>query len=220
MEPLDELKEQVRGDTESIVRQGADIARGISRLTVSAAARFQGTAEGLLGLARTVAEGAARAAGEALPDKSESPLRQVVDGLADGLRTTAEAVELTVRESRAEGRRFAHEDVRRTQDDLASLAGKFASTVADFAYASTVEAAATAAAVRDHAARAISSTRPSFEAATRALVAEAGQVGAEATKAGSAAARAATGVFFREVGARLARLGESIKPPADTGPAA
>lgn len=220
MEPLDQLKEQVRGDTESIVRRGADIARGISRLTVSAAARFQGTAEGLLGLARAVAEGAARAAGDALPDQTGSPLRQVVDGLADGLRTTAEAVELTVRESRAEGRRFAHDDVRRTRDDLASLAGKFASTVADFAYASTVEAAAGAASIRDHAARAISSTRPSFEAAAHALVAEAGQVGSDAAKAGSAAARAATGVLFREVGARLTRLGESIKPPADTGPAA
>ena len=214
MESLDAMKERIRGDTENIVRRGANIAKEVSRLTVSAAARFQGTADGMVGLVRTVAEGAARAADESLPEKDDSKLRQVVDGLADGLRTTAEAIDLTVRESGAEGLRFAREDVRHTQDDLVSLLGMFASTVADFAYATTVEAAAGAATIRDHAAHTLERTRPSFEKAARTLVGEAGQVGGEAAAAGSAAARAAAGLFFREVGARLSRLGEVLKPTA------
>lgn len=213
MEPLDALKDRIRGDTENIVRRGANIAKEVSRLTVSAAARFQGTAEGMVGLARTVAEGAARAADETLPDKTESKLRQVVDGLADGLRTAAEAVDLTVRESGAEGLRFAREDVSHARDDIVSLLGMFASTVADFAYATTVEAASGAATIRDHAAHTLERTRPSFEKAARTLVGEAGSVGSEAAAAGSAAARAAAGLFFREVGARLSRLGEALKPP-------
>jgi hypothetical protein len=210
METIEQLKKKLRDEAEAIVKAGADIRAKIAKLTRDAAAQFHHSAEGLVGLVQAVTEGAIRAANQALPDQAESSLRQVVEGLAEGFRTTAEAVDLTLQEAAAAGKRFAREDLQKVQADLKSLAQLFAETVERLAGGLKSEAAARAGAVKDHARATLQQVRPAFESAFRTLLGDADQLRREAGQAGSAAARAATGTLFTEIGARLTRLGKRL----------
>lgn len=211
MATIEELKAKVSAAAGDIVRKGQDVRTSIAKLTADAAAQAHRTAEGLAGVGRAVIQGAGKAAAEALPGEGESRLRDVVDGLADGFRTAAEAIDLTLKETASEGRRFAGEDLKKAHADLTAVGGMFTETLGELALELKDTAAGQSTSLRSHAERAFAQVRPSFESALGQLWRHCGEVTKEAGQAGAAAARSGAGTLFTEVGTRLTRLGERLK---------
>jgi uncharacterized protein YukE len=211
MPVIDDLKQRLTQETDRIVRGGEDIRARISQLTAGAAMQFHQAAAGFNDLAQAVATGAVQGVEAALPEGRESRLREVVAGLMDGLRTAAEAVDLTLQESTAAGRKFAEEDLRKAHTDLRTVAGLFTESAGGFLEKLGGTATGQTAALRDHAVRAYQQSRPSVEKALTSLWNHLGEVGRETGQAGLSAARSASGTLFTELGERLANLGRKLR---------
>lgn len=207
---IERMQAELSRKAEAIVREGIEVRKRTAHLAAGAAALLHGTRDGLVGIANAVARGAVEAADKAVPARTEGSLRAVAEGLADGFAMAAEAVDLTVRESHAAGRRFAEEDLTRARADLKALSEMFAETVGGFAKGLRMEGFAQAGVVADHARVTFERTRPVVASALRTLTEDAFKVGGEAGRAGVAAARAAVGTLFQEVGSRLNRLGQDL----------
>lgn len=211
MPAIDDLKQRLTQETDRIVRGGEDIRARISHLTAGAATQFHQAAAGFNDIAQAVATGAVQGAEAALPEGRESRLREVVAGLMDGLRTAAEAVELTLQESTAAGRKFAEEDLQKAHADLRTVAGLFTESAGGFVEKLGGAAAGQTTSLRDHAERAYQQSRPSVEKALTSLWIHLGEVGRETGQAGLSAARSASGTLFTELGERLTKLGRKLR---------
>ncbi len=211
MATIEDLKAKISGAAGDIVRKGRDVRASVARLTADAATQFQHSAEGLAGLGRTVLQGAGKAAADALPGEGESRLREVIDGVTDGLRTAAEAIDLTLKETASAGRRFADDDLKKAHADLSAVGAMLTETLGELAQDVKSTAVGQSAALRDHAQRAAAQVKPAFESALTNLWQHCGEVTKEAGQAGAAAARSGAGTLFTEVGTRLTRLGERLK---------
>lgn len=115
---IEELKSTLAAGAEKIVQSGTNIRERVAVLTADGAVRFNEATEGLVEIARAVKEGAVRGAQSGIPDDVESKLRQVIGGLVDGLGTASEAMDLTLKESVASGKRFANEGLSNARDEM------------------------------------------------------------------------------------------------------
>jgi hypothetical protein len=207
---IERMQSELRQKAEEIVREGADVRARTARLAGGAAAFFHETGEGFRGVANAVVRGALAAADQAVPDTNEGHLRSVAEGLADAFVMAAEAVDLTVRESNAAGRRFAEKDLQQALADLSAVSGMFAETVGGVARGIRSEGASQVNALADHARITFERTRPVVASALRTLTTDLGKASGEAGRAGTAAARAAAGTLFQEMGSRLSRWGQGL----------
>jgi hypothetical protein len=205
----------LRQQAERIVQQGRDVRAEISRLASQAAEQFHRTRDGLVGLSRAVVEGALDGARQATPAQSESVLRDVVAGLADGLAISAHAVKLTLEESRARGTQFAREDLDKIAGDFRDVGDTFTKTVGDAAGKLGSQLAAQLRDLAGHAGRALEQARPAFESAARAAREHPGSLGREALQAGAGAAREAAGILFSELGKRIEQAGQHLRRPRE-----
>jgi hypothetical protein len=201
--PEVDWKSSLRAAAEAAARAGQDVRARIAAATAAAAARLSQQQEAVRMLTRTVMEGAARGVAGALPADAHSTLRQVVDGLADGLATSALAAKLALEETGSRGTRFAREDLGHLRQHLGELGDEFTATVkatAQTAYAATAEQSRD---LSEHAQRALARAKPAFEDALRAAAAHPRELGWEALQAGGAAARHGAGVLFGELAKHL-----------------
>jgi uncharacterized protein YukE len=203
----DWLKQQA----EHIVRQGRNVRAEITRLSASATGKFHQTKDGLAGLARCVLDGAIAGARQAAPGQTESVLREVITGLADGLAISANSLRLTLEESRGRGAQFAREDLDKIAADFRGVGETFAQTVKDATARLGTEIEAQLRGVAGHAAQTFTSARPAFEAALKAACEHPAALGKEAFQAGAGATREAAGVLFTELGKRLEQAGEHLR---------
>src|SRR5262245_47195376 len=90
------LIEQLKDAAAKIVKRGGDVRAEISKLVSDATGKFHQTKDGLVDLAKAVADGAAAGVQQVAPSGGESTLRAVADGLADGFAKSAQAVRLTL----------------------------------------------------------------------------------------------------------------------------
>lgn len=193
----------LRAAAEAATRTGHDVRAKIAAATTAATARLGQQQEALRTLTRVVLEGAARGMNGALPAEAHSTLRQVVDGLADGLATSALAAKLALDETRSRGAEFAREDLGQLREHLGQLGDEFTEAVketARTAYAATAEQSRE---LNEHARRALDRAKPAFEDALRAAAAHPLELGKEAWHAGVAAARHGTGTLFAELARHL-----------------
>jgi ElaB/YqjD/DUF883 family membrane-anchored ribosome-binding protein len=206
-----DLKAHVRAKAEAIAREGADIRNKISKLASDAAERCHREAEGLVSLARAVMEGAAKGVEGALPDKAASVFRQVIDGLADGLATSAHAAKLTLEEARSRGAQFAREDLDKIAHDFRAVGEGFVDAAGETFKAVRSHAASQGQQLREHARETLTRVKPAFESAIRAAAREPVQLGKEALQAGAAATRHAAGTLFSELAKRLEQAAQHLK---------
>lgn len=207
--------DSLRQQAERIVQHGRDVRAEISRLASRAAEQFHRTREGLVGLSRAVVEGALAGARQATPAQSESVLRDVVAGLADGLAISAHAVKLTLDESRSRGTQFAHEDLDKIAGDFREVGDTFTQTVGDAAGKLGGQVATQLRDLAGHAGRAIDQARPAFESAVKAAREHPAALGRETLQAGAGAAREAAGILFSELAKRLEQAGQKLRQPKE-----
>ena len=208
---IDQLIAQLKHKAEEIVKRGGDVRAEISHLVSDATGKFYQTKDGLVQLVKAVSEGAAAAAKEALPDKAESVLHAVVDGLTDGLTKSAQAVRLTLEESGASGVHFAKEDLDKIAKDFRVMGEMFVSIVSDAAGRLGGHVAHQVRTVSEHAKQTLLSVWPSLESAITAAAHDPVKLGRESLKAGTSAAQQAAGVLFSELGKHLQSAGEKLR---------
>jgi hypothetical protein len=203
--------DSLRQQAERIVQHGRDVRAEISRLASRAAEQFHRTRDGLVGLSRAIVEGALDGARLATAAPSESVLRDVVAGLADGLAISAHAVKLTLEESRARGTPFAREDLDKIAGDFRDVGDTFTQTVGDAAGKLGGQLAAQLRDLAGHAGRALEQARPAFESAANAAREHPAALGREALQAGAGAAREAAGILFGELAKRLEQAAQQLR---------
>jgi hypothetical protein len=199
----DDIITQLKQAAESISRRGEDVRAGVSRLVSDAAGRLSTAKDGFVELVRAVSEGAVAGATQVLPEKTESVLRSVVDGLADGLGKSAHAIQLTLQESGARGMHFAKDDLNKIAHDFRSVGESFTKIVGDAMHRLGGHASDQVRSLVEHAKQTLQAARPSLEAAVAEALKNPVQLGRESVQAGASAAREAAGVLFSEIGRRL-----------------
>ena len=158
----------IREEAEAIVAKGQDVRSRIARLVAQTAEKYHLDGEGLIGLARSILEGAASAVDRAVPQDPDSTLRQVVDGLGDGLSAAALACRLAFEEAQAQGKSFAAEDLAKMRGNLKTVGDLFVETVSTTFGKFQSLAAGHLGLLRTHAEKARERVQPALESALAA----------------------------------------------------
>ncbi len=197
---------------ENIVRSQGQVRRDVATAVASAAKRAHEVADGLAGIVRASLEGAAKGIEAAVPHDRASALREVVDGLGDGLATAAHAAELTLREAAGDSARYARADLEKLGNDFDTVSRDFVDSVAETAAIAGGQAAHQVGALYDHAAATLARIAPSLGAVVDAARRDPAGLGHETLAAGAGAARGAVGALFATLGRKLQDLGAILEP--------
>jgi hypothetical protein len=200
----------VREKVEAIVADGQNVRAQVSQLVTESADRFQLNREGLIGLTQSVLDATATAVDKVVPHDPASVLRQVVDGLGDGLSAAALASRLAVEEAEAQRKSFADEDLSKLNKDLKAIGNLFVDTVFTAAKKARSVTATQLTTLRDHATTTVKRIQPSLESAISAVQKHPLQFAKESVGAGLAMSRQAVGTLFGAVGRTLQKAGQVI----------
>lgn len=224
-EPVSELIDRVRTEAENIVDQGGPIRERVKQLVAEAAEQAQQGGEGLLGLAQSIMEAAVDTVNKSLPQDPNSTLRQVIDGLGDGLSQAALATKMAVSESVSSSKAFADEDLQKVVGDVKTLKEMYLQTMTDALGKLKNLSSAQVSDLRSHAANAQKSVLPSLQSAFEAVMNHPIDFGKESVQTGFEISRQSVGGLFSAVGKLLQDAGHRIQSerPADernpnTGP--
>ena len=89
---MNETIEKIRNEVRAIVSSGKTIRESVTQLVTTAARdAYQQAGGSVSSIAHAVAEGAREGAGKVTQSEQGEAIRQVVDGLADGLTSSANA---------------------------------------------------------------------------------------------------------------------------------
>lgn len=209
--------DDVRQKINAIAAEGENVTQQV-RDVVESAAQSLGEAgkEGqhrLTSLVSAAIDGASSAVADATPDHAESTLRQVIDGLGEGLQRTATATKLAVEESAGAGKAYASEDLSGIADDFKALGQLFVETVEKHSTAAMGQASEQLSNLRSHAERTVEGLRPALDDAAAAAADNPVKLAGETAQAAANLAREATGSLFGAVGKILGDAGDRISPP-------
>ena len=207
-----ELIAQVKARTEALVKRGEDVRAETAKLVEEASAKFFQVTDGLSSLVKAVAEGAVEGAKGSMPENVQSKLRQVVEGVTDGLAKSAQAVRLTLEESTASGTRFATEDLKKIARDFRATGEGMVDIVTHAASALGEHVKGQAHNLGEHARQTLHDVWPPLDSAIHAACADPVKLGHETVQAAASAARQAAGVLFSELGQYLQKAADKLKP--------
>ncbi len=217
--PSPSLVDQFKDAAAQIVKKGGDIRSEISKLIANATGKLNQTKDGLVDLAKAVADGAATGMQQVAPSGSESTLRAVADGISDGFTKSAEAVRLTVEESRKKGAQFAKEDLDRILKDFRSLGDTAKEITGRLAQGCKGQLSSQFQTILEHTKTTLQGLRAPLESVVSSALKNPVGLGKETIQAGAAATREAAGVFFSEIGRHLQSAGERMRQTGGGGDA-
>jgi Family of unknown function (DUF6781) len=194
----------------AIVTQGNDLRKKISKVVMDSAEKVPTGKKGLMDLSRSVMDGAVAALDKSVSHDPDSVLRQVIDGLGDGLSTAALATRLAMEEARAEEKRFADEDLTKMTKDLRTVGELFVNTVSDAAsrFKSITESEMSS--LRRHAEKTMKRLLPSINSALVTIKEHPLQFGKESIEAGVNMTRQAFGSLFAAIGRQFEKASKQI----------
>ncbi|MGD9789444.1 MAG: DUF6781 family protein [Phycisphaerales bacterium] len=200
-----------------IVQQGNDIRSRINRLARGAMA---GNMAEVREVVSSTLHGVKEELASVLPEKRESVLRQVVDGLGDAIEAGSDAVKEAVDHAAKRGERLRKTDLKAISKELRGIEESFVDTVKESA--STLERharleARDVAAIAKKAAKRIA---PAARSAADALDGHVVDAAKEAASTAGKAARVLAGSAAEGVAGVLKKAGKSLKKGAATNKAA
>lgn len=207
----------VREKINQIAAEGENVAERVREVVESAAESLgeagSGAQQRLTSLVSAAIDGASSAVSEAAPDHAESTLRQVIDGLGEGLQRTATATKLAVEESASSGKAYATEDLKSMADDFKTIGELFVETVEKHSKNAVGEASEQLDGLKSHAQRTIEGVRPSLESAAETAMKDPIGMAGETAEAAVNMARQTAGSLFGAVGKMLGDAGDKLNPP-------
>jgi hypothetical protein len=204
-------KSPVKGRVETIVASGTDVRPRVAELVAQQACENQESKGGLVGLVRTVIDGAQAGLTKAVPQDRDDVLRQVVDALGDGLSQAALAGRLAVQEATGASRRYTKEDLSHFRDELSAVRDLFTETVAQGLKTGKALTEAQVSAAVTHAKRVADRLGPAVGQALAAAAEHPVAFAREGIKAGVSAGQAAAGSLFQALGHMLDRAGAELR---------
>ncbi|MBL1218750.1 MAG: hypothetical protein D8M59_14805 [Planctomycetes bacterium] len=206
------MDEQLKQDVGRIVEDGHQIRDRVREAVEGAAQRVKATPSRLADLSQSAITGAVEAVDRSTPDDPESTLRQVVDGLGDGLQRTAQATRLAVEEAAGEGKAYASEELRSVAEDFRTIGDLFVETVSRGISGAKAQTAARLQSVRDHAEHTFSDIRPTIEDAATAAARDPIGLAGESAATAARISREAAGSLLSSVGRLLSSAGDRLQP--------
>lgn len=207
----------LRRELTAILEHGDAVRRRVGAMVATAAEGVLRTGGSLLQLAREVTTAAAAASAEVYEARPGATLHEVIDGLGDGLRITAQAAWLTLEEARGGAVSFCRDDLQRLGADLDALSLHFVDAVVTAATGALPHTRRQVADLRHHAHITLARTAPALASAAAAARADPLGLGRQALAAGGATARAVAGALFTAVGTRLVHQGACWLRPTHHG---
>jgi hypothetical protein len=208
----------VKAQAEQIVMSGTDIRPRLAGAVARNASESQQSG-GLVALLRATIDGAREGLAKSVPEDRDAALRQVVDGLGDGLSQAALAGRLALQEAAGASRQFAGEDLAGLRDDLTAVRDLFAETVERGLSAGKAFTTDQVAAAGRHADRVAQRLGPAVTQALDAVRQHPVTLARESLQAGVSAGTCATGALFQALGRMLQRAGDQMRhedEPTDT----
>lgn len=209
-----ELIDQIRTQAQSIIGEGGDVREKVKRLVAQAAEQAQQSGQGLAGLAQSIMESAVDTVNKSLPENPNSTLRQVIDGLGDGLAQAALATKMAVSESVASSKSFANEDLQKVVGDVKTLKEMYLQTMTDALGKIRNLTASQVSDLQTHAANAQKTIMPALQSAFEAAYDHPVELGKESVQTGLEISRQSVGGLFAAVGKLLQDAGQKLQ---DTG---
>lgn len=214
--PAGKVAEQIREEAAAIINQGGPIRERISQLVAGAAEQAQQSGQGLMGLAQSVMDATVSAVNQSLPPDANSALRQVIDGLSDGVSKAALATKMAVNESVASSKSFANEDLQKVVGDVKTLKEMYLQTMTDALGKLKDMTGTQLGDLQKHAANAQETVLPALQSAFEAAYNHPVQLGKESVQAGLDLSRHSVGGLFSAIGKLLQDAGQKIQTEADT----
>jgi hypothetical protein len=209
VENHEEAAQELERDVAKIVEGGAEIREKVATRTAEAMTRIGRGFQGLAGVATAALRGAIDGARGAEP-RAET-LREVVDGIGDGVSRAALAARLAFDEALGRGRQFAMQDLDVLRSEL-SEARRHVTDAVGRAFAAAGDSATEEIdALRGHASRAVESVGPALQAALDAAQTDPSGLARGAAQASVGGAREAVGSLFAALGGYLRRAGDELR---------
>jgi len=191
-------RDQVRVRIRKLVE---DLARGNEKVST-----------GVSNIAREVYGAAADVVHRSVPDDPDSVLREVIDGIGDGVQKAAQATRYAVEEATSRGETFAREDLDRMGRDFESLGNMFVDMVSETASRTGGEVSRALRDATTHAERMVRSIRPSVDDAVRALRRDPVRATTDAASAAVDGTRRAAGSIFSVMAGLLEGTADALDP--------
>jgi len=206
------INEQVKQEAAAIISDGTKIRERIANLVALGAEQAQVSGEGLLGLAKSIMDTAATTVNQSLPADPNSTLRQVIDGLSDGVTSAALAAKMAVSESVSSGKSFAENDMQKFLSDISTLREMYSQTVIDGLGKIKNLTGSQLGDLKNHAVAAQSSVLSALQQAFEAAYQHPIELGKESVQTGVEFTRQTVGSLFSAVGRLLQDAGTKITP--------
>jgi len=194
------------------VESGQDIAGEVRKIVVDLFRGNESTVASARKAIRGMMQTASEVASRATPEKADSVLKNVIDGIGTGLKSVAQTTQYAVQEATDRGQRFASEDVERAKNDLSSIGEILVDTVKYFSDRVSTEASSAVKELKTHAERTMAAAKPvvtsSLEAITKHPIQSAGEAAGTAVRGSQLTA----GALLSFVSGALAGAAELIDP--------
>ena len=200
-------QDRLRDRIEQIVNEGQDVRGRVREAFEEAAVQAQGLAGQLADILKSTAEGAAKGS-QGKPDTG--PLKDVVDGLGDGLQRTANAARLAMEEAASKGKAYAEDDMNSFASEFATLGKLFADTVSRAASKAGEHSADVLRDLKDHAQRTAENIEPDLRRAYDAAKNDAPGAARDIAAGANDMVRENGGKLLETIGDLFKRAGESL----------
>ncbi len=164
-------------------------------------------------------ETALEIANRATPEKAESVVNKVIDGIGTGLKSVAQTTQDAVEDATARGQRFATEDVERAKQDLSSIREILVDIAKYFAGRISSETGSTFQNAKSHAEEAFTATKPVVASSLEALAKHPLQTAGEAASTALRGSQLTAGALLNFVSGAFAGAAELLDPDRRTKPA-
>lgn len=195
-----------------ILDSGHDVRERVRELVVGF---FRGTSDtsssaraAIQGVIQTAADVADRAA----PDKAESALRNVIDGVTAGLQSVAQSTQYALHEAAGRGQKFASEDLDHVRRELNGIGDILTDTVRYLTSRVSEETGTTLKDLKTHAERAVSSVTPSIMSSIEAVASHPIQTASEAAGTAVRGGQLAAGALLNAMSGLLAGAADLLDP--------
>ncbi|MEJ7591307.1 MAG: DUF6781 family protein [Planctomycetaceae bacterium] len=194
------------------VESGNDVAERVRQIVVDLFRGKHGATatarEAIHGIVETASDIANRSA----PEKADSVVRNVIDGIGTGLKSVAQTTQYAVQEATDRGQRFAKEDVERAKKDLNGIREILVDTVKYFADRVSTETGSTVKELKTHAERTMAAAKAVVSSSLEALAKHRIQTAGEAASTALRGSQLTAGALLSAVSGALAGAAELLDP--------
>ncbi len=207
---------EVKNRAEDIVRDAQDV-RAKTRDLVVDVLRSGGDAVGRFPQAvERILAGAHAGVDRVAQERQADVLRDVVDGLTEGLAKGAEAVKLTAEEAQTRGQQFASDEIKGTISDMRTLEQLLVDRIGGMIKSGVSLTATQASDLISHTKRASQGMQPAISSAIEAAEADPLKLAKDTASVAAGVSRRAVGSLFQAVGGVLDGVGDAISGKPDS----